>query len=792
MRGVDVATFDLAPAAASDLDLDTLASIERRVLWLATRIVDYANHDRPREDALKVGGHQASSASMVSLMTALYVVDLDARDRVSVKPHASPVLHAVEYLLGRLDAEYLTRLRDFGGLQSYPSRTKDPFPVDFSTGSVGLGSAAALFAALADTYLRTRYDVSTGGRFISLLGDAELDEGNVWEALAEPLTRGLGNALWIVDLNRQSLDRVIPGIKAHELQEHFRLAGWRVLELKYGRWLREAFQRGGGELLRRQIDAMPNERYQALFGAEEESIRAALQEPLGGEERTTLGGLLNQYTGHLHELVSNLGGHDLGDIVAALRAARADADRPTVLFAYTIKGYGLEIAGRPQNHSALLSPEQIERLRDDFGLAPATEWARFAEGSAEAALLAAAKARLERPAAEPPAPIAVPASVNRPGTGRLSTQAAFGRLMLDLSRVEGLAESIVTVSPDVSVSTNLGGWINKVGVWGPTDEPVYDEMADSPLKWRVGPRGQHIEMGIAEMNLVLLLGQLGLTWDFQRTRLLPVGTLYDPFVMRALEGIVYSVYSGSRFVLVGTPSGISLSREGGAHQSLNTPGIGMETPGLTYAEPCFALEFEWLLLDAFARMQEPDGEALYLRLSTKPVDQAPFAAALERIGEDALRTDVVRGGFRLREARGESTDRVILASCGAIVPEVLEAADLLAEEEGVDATLLCLSSPDRLYRDWRAARLRPIEGRGSPAPCHLDRLVKSNERRLPVITVIDGASHALAWLGSALDVRCMPLGVDRFGQAGSQPALYSEYGISPEAIVTAALLSLDE
>ncbi len=240
-------------------------------------------------------------------------------------------------------------------------------------------------------------------------------------------------------------------------------------------------------------------------------------------------------------------------------------------------------------------------------------------------------------------------------------------MLLDLSRVEGVAERLVTVAPDVSSSTNLGGFINKTGVWGPDEEPVYDAMDDSPLKWRVGPGGQHIEMGIAEMNLVLLLGQLGLSWDFQRERLFPIGTLYDPFVMRALEGIVYSTYSGSRFVLAGTPSGISLSREGGAHQSLNTPGIGIETPGLTYAEPCYARELEWLLLDALARMQTPDGEALYLRLSTTPIDQAPFAAAAARVGEERLRADVVAGGFRLREP-GRSDDRVILAACGAIVP----------------------------------------------------------------------------------------------------------------------------
>jgi pyruvate dehydrogenase E1 component len=769
----------------------TLESIERRVLWLATRIVDYANRERPAEDELKVGGHQASSASMVSLMTALYVADLDGVDRVSVKPHASPVLHAIEYLLGRLDRSYLKRLRDFGGLQSYPSRTKDPFPVDFSTGSVGLGSAAPLFAALADRYVEGHFGVSSGGRFISLLGDAELDEGNIWEAIAEPQTRTLDNVLWIVDLNRQSLDRVVPGIRAQELEGHFRLAGWNVIELKYGRRLRRAFDARGGDVLRRRIDEMSNEQYQSLFGAGEDAIRAALLDRLGEKERTGLAALCDEHAGQLGVLVSDLGGHDLADIVDALARARAHVGRPTVIFAYTVKGYGLEIAGRPQNHSALLNGTQIDAFRERIGLTREADWDRFPEGSAEADLLAAAATRLQRSTDRQAATVPVPTTLGGGGPGRLSTQAAFGRQMLDLSRYEEVSRRLVTVSPDVSVSTSLGGWINKVGVWGQQEEPVYDQMADSPLKWRVGDRGRHIEMGIAEMNLVLLLGQLGLTWDFQDVQLLPIGTLYDPFVMRALEGIVYSVYSGSRFILVGTPSGVSLSREGGAHQSINTPGIGIETPGLTYVEPCFALELEWLLLDALTRLQEPDGSAFYFRLSTKPIDQQPFTRLLEQRGEEALRADVARGGYRLRESAHDEADRVLLAACGAVVPETLQAAELLADQEGVGATILCLSSPDRLYHDWRRSRMQAIETGRATRACQLDRLLMPDERGLPVVTVIDGASHALAWLGSALGVPCVPLGVDRFGQAGGQPSVYAEYSISPDAIATAALVALE-
>ncbi|MCY7303381.1 MAG: pyruvate dehydrogenase [Thermoleophilia bacterium] len=783
-------SLDLTGPPRNENDLAALSAIERRVLWLAVRIVDHANRERPKGDGLKVGGHQASSASMVTLMTALYLADLRAEDRVSVKPHASPVLQAIEYLLGRLDRSYLTRLRDFGGLQAYPSRTKDPYPVDYSTGSVGLGSAAPVFGALADRFTQTRLGASTGGRFISLLGDAELDEGNIWEALADPLTRKLGNVLWIVDLNRQSLDRVIPGIRAVELEAQFRANGWDVIELKYGRRLREAYAREGGDLLRRRIDEMPNEQYQSLFGASEDRVRATvLEDVVDDRDRAALEGVLDGYAGRIAPLVRDLGGHDLVDVLDALRRARKTPDRPTVIFAYTIKGYGLEMAGRPQNHSALLDGEQVDRLRAAMGLTVATEWNGYGADTAEGRVLAEARRRLDRGDREPAALVPVPATLSERAPGATSTQAAFGRVLLDLSRVEGVSERLVTVAPDVSTSTNLGGFINKTGVWGPDEERVYDAMDDSPLKWRVGPSGQHIEMGIAEMNLVLLLGQLGLSWDFQRERLFPIGTLYDPFVMRALEGIVYSTYSGSRFVLAGTPSGISLSREGGAHQSLNTPGIGIETPGLTYAEPCYARELEWLLLDGLTRMQTPEGEAMYLRLSTTPIDQEPFSAAAARVGEERLRTDVVAGGFRLREP-GTSEDRIILAACGAIVPETLAAAVLLADEEGVEATVLCLSSPDRLYRDWQAHRAAPLHG-GAVTRSHLELLVTPDERGLPVVTVIDGASHALSFVGSALGVRSVPLGVDRFGQTGSQPEVYAEYKIDATSIATAALVALE-
>src|SRR6201994_425593 len=252
-------------ALQAGAELDALDAVQRRVLWLAMSIVHHANKGRASDPGVKVGGHQASSASIVSIMTALWFEHLRAPDRVSVKPHAAPVMHAINYLLGRLDERYLTELRSFGALQSYPSRAKDPDPVDFSTGSVGIGSTATLWSALAHRYVAGHFEVPQAGREVALIGDAELDEGAIWEALVDPMVPSLGEVLWIVDLNRQSLDRVVPDIAAGRIGAMFEAAGWQTITIKYGRLLRSIFERTGGEALRERIDRMPNEEYQRLL-----------------------------------------------------------------------------------------------------------------------------------------------------------------------------------------------------------------------------------------------------------------------------------------------------------------------------------------------------------------------------------------------------------------------------------------------------------------------------------------------------------------------------------------------
>ena len=781
-----------SPTESPARDLETRISIERRILWLATRMIDYANRERPSGDKLKVGGHQASSASMVTMMTALYFDWLRAGDRVAVKPHASPVLHVINYLLGRLDRSYLTTLRDFGGLQSYPSRTKDPDPIDFSTGSVGLGAAAPLFASVVDRYVQAHFDVPAGRRFVALIGDAELDEGNVWEALADPVARGLGNLTWIVDFNRQSLDRVVPGVRSSEFSRVFADHGWQVEVVKYGGRLREAFARDGGDTLRRRIDEMPNEEYQNLlrrFGGE---VRTALVDGAPKDDRARLKDVLGGYEdADLPGRHGDLGGHDIADMLDALKRADADTERPAVIFAFTVKGWGLPIAGHPLNHSALLSAAQIEELREKLA-DPTDEWAAFGSDTPEGRLCAASDERLTGPTAEAPVrvdPYAIPHEYGQLTTRPTSSQDAFARALQDLSTIEEVARHVVTTSPDVSISTGLGGWINRRGVFSPTDEPVYEGEEAGPLKWEPSPRGQHVELGISEMNLFLLLGQLGLGAELHGTQLLPVGTVYDPFVCRGLDALIYSVYSGSRFVFAGTPSGVSLSREGGAHQSSITASIGMELPGVTYWEPCYALETEWAFLHALRDSVRADGEAHYLRLSTTPVDQDVFVQLLERVDRPALRDDVLAGGYRLAEAEvGDPASRVVIAACGAMVPQALAARALLAEED-VGATVLNVTSPDRLFRALRTRTGALRSGRLSD-PLILDRLILPEERGVPLVTVHDAAPHALAFLGAALGMPLIPLGVDRFGQSGSQPDVFEWLDLSPDAIAEAAIAGL--
>jgi pyruvate dehydrogenase E1 component len=760
------------PRARTDA-FGALREVESRVLWLATAIVHEANLVRPSTDGLKVGGHQTSSASMVSIMTSLWFRHLRPQDRVSVKPHASPVLHAVNYLLGQLDERHLGTLRAFGGLQSYPSRSKDPDPADYSTGSVGIGATAPVWGALARRYTEATVGGAGTGRQYSLLGDAELDEGAIWEAVLEPAVAELGEIVWVVDLNRQSLDRIVPGIAAARLQGMFASAGWQVLTVKYGHLLEDLFTRPGGAQLRTRIDDMPNPEYQRLLRCTPAELRDRL--PGGNATIASLIRGLDDQT--LTASIRNLGGHDL----AALDQAYASIDdtRPTVIFAYTIKGHGLPTQGHPRNHSALLTSEQIRELASRLGTDPDHPWSKFAPGTEAGQLCADTARRLRRPE-YPLHPVpSIPADFGRTPAGSATTQAALGRVLLDLTReAPQAARRVVTVSPDVSSSTNLGGWINKVGVWSAADRTDwFADDRESALHWREKQTGQHLELGIAETNLAGLLGELGATWSRWGQPLLPIGVLYDPFVERALEPWSFGIYAGGQSILVGTPSGVTLAPEGGAHQSITTPSVGIEQPGCVSYEPAFAIDVEWALLACLARLGKPDGTSAYLRLSTRPVDQGLAAVPADPAAREARRRQTVAGAYRLRRTEHP---RVTIAAMGAVTPEALAAAERL-DAAGIPADVICVTSPGLLFRALLARQGQ------TEAPSWILDQVFPVSRATPLVTVLDGHPHTLAFLATINQVPSATLGVTRFGQSGSIQDVYRYHGIDTDSIVRASL-----
>jgi pyruvate dehydrogenase E1 component len=758
--------------------LRCLHALERKVLWLSAWMIHNANHLRPSRDGLKVGGHQASSASLVTLMTALYFDVLRPEDRVAVKPHASPVFHAIQYLFGNQTLDKLERFRALGGAQSYPSRTKDTDDVDFSTGSVGLGVGVTLFASIVQDYVRLKGLAPPdrpAGRIVALVGDAELDEGNVFEALLEGWKHDVRNLWWVIDYNRQSLDTIVSDRLFNRIDTLFGMMGWRVVTLKYGKRLEQAFARPDGEHLRDWIDACPNSLYSALVYKGGPGWRDHLRRDL------------NRYPGirrildelgddELHALMTNLAGQDLEAVLEAFHSI--DDDIPTCFIAYTIKGYGLPFAGHKDNHAGLMNVEQMETFRNAMAIADGAEWDRFAgldvpPGTLEEFLAAvpfnaAGTRRLEAAA------VVVPPALPVPSGARMSTQEGFGRILNELAGGDSaLAGRIVTCSPDVTVSTNLGGWVNRRGLFDRTErQDVFrDEKVVSAQRWLLSPQGQHIELGIAEQNLFLLLAALGLSGPLFGARLLPVGTLYDPFIKRGLDALNYACYQDARFMIVATPSGLTLAPEGGAHQSASEPLIGLAQAGLASFEPAFVDELAVLMRWGFQHMQEEGGGSVYLRLSTRPLEQR------KRRLDPALEAAIIAGGYWLAEPR-DGTELAIVC-CGAVTPEALAAHQAISEDlPGIG--LLSVTSPDRLHADWLA-------GRGSVgAGSHIERLLSRLARDAALVTVADAHPATLSWLGAVAQHRIYPLGVDRFGQSGDIPDLYRAYGLDSDAILDAA------
>ncbi|MVS97506.1 transketolase [Devosia marina] len=773
--------------------IEAIEALTKKSLWLASWMVHHANHIRPNPDGVKVGGHQASSASMAAMLATLYFGVLKPEDRLAVKPHAAPVFHAIQYLMGRQSRQKLIDFRAFGGAQSYPSRTKDTEDVDFSTGSVGLGVAMTAFASMVQDYVRAKDwsgKARPEGRMIALAGDAELDEGNIYECLLEGWKHGLRNCWWIIDYNRQSLDGVVREGLYDRIEAIFKAFGWKVVTLKYGALQRAAFEEPGGEKLKAWIDACPNDLYSALMFRGGAAWRERLNDEIG--DQGDVSALLSRRSDEeLAALMANLGGHCVQSLLEQFE--NAGTDEPTVFINYTVKGWGTPLAGHKDNHAGQMTSAQIEQLRVAHEIRDGHEWDLF-EGLKQADALAdfvrdvpfntAESRRLTSPAVPTIGPQFI-------GTGATSTQAAFGRILDAIAKTDSeMARRIVSTSPDVTVSTGLGSWVNRRNLFArkETADLFQKEAIPSTQKWRFTPDGQHMELGIAEMNLFLMLGAAGLSHSLFGERLLPIGTLYDPFISRGLDALNYACYQDARFLLVGTPSGVSLAGEGGAHQSIASPLIGMSQDGLASFEPAFADELSVIIDWAFDYMQRtgdarPDladwprdvtGGSVYLRLSTRTLEQVPREIA------PPLVADIIRGAYWLQPPTPQC--EVVIAYQGVLASEAIAAAARIGGDRR-NVAVLAVTSADRLNAGWQAAQRARLHGNFETIS-HIETLLKGVPHRAGLVTAIDAHPATLGWLGSVLGHRTMALGVEHFGQTGTVSDLYRHFGIGAETIET--------
>jgi pyruvate dehydrogenase E1 component len=524
----------------------------------------------------------------------------------------------------------------------------------------------------------------------------------------------------------------------------FEANGWNVVEAKYGSLLESAFAMDKGELLRESIDNMPNQMYQRLLRSDGLVIRDWL--PKFTKHESDLREFINQWdNAGLLELISNLGGHDFNTLRERFETLDVESG-PNVVFAYTLKGWKLPTVGDPQNHSVLLNSSQMEEFRNSLNIKNGEEFEGFDLESKVGLYCSEVSTKLNSDiySSKKDVSYIVPKSFSKGYSGNMSTQQIFGLILTELTRsAKEISDRIVTVSPDVASSTNLGGWINKVGVWSkhPSEElPVEQQIR--ALTWEESDKGQHLELGISENNLFICLGQLGLTNERDGELVLPIGTLYDPFIRRGLDALVYSLQSGGKFIFVGTPSGLTLSPEGGSHQSIVTPSIGYELPELNYYEPCYGKELEWILLDSLNNIKDRKAST-YLRLTSKRIDQSygDFQGTDESI--EIRRQQVIKGAYRIIDRSNQSgyslgNNVVNILACGAILPEAIKASEDLVEE-GIYANVINITGPGPLYQDFQYSVSSKLAGKLSES--YLKKLMPESSLRVPVVTVVAAPTH---------------------------------------------------
>lgn len=809
------------------IPLPVLESIRDHVAKGALAMVDWANHKPANKGQKpKVGGHQASSMSSVDLLIALYLGALEPGDRVAVKPHAAPVLYSLMHLMGLLPSDMMERLREFGGPQPYPTELKNPRFVHYTTSSEALGVACTIY----DAYGALLFNRSLAPRFARApltthywahCGDGELTEGQIDESLYDAGRWRLDNLTWIVDLNRQSLDRVMDdsGQLATWARRKFEGHGWLVEELRWGARALALFANPGGAALREWLEALDDAAFHPLLLLPADVVAGALtgltthehpryarflagfaaRYPLPESVRGATRALLDSLgPASIHAAISHLGGHDLDALVHHLVASRA-ADRPVCLIAHTVKGYQTSAAAHPENHGGLLPSDEVLAWGVDRGLPPDIRFPRPAADTEAARFLRDAAERLF-PASRS-TPVAPPLDLRaalgdvpfRPRTV-VSTGEAFQSLNLALLKTP-LAPWLQFGAPDVGQTTHLGPIIKQTGVFAPRDLPdTFEWMRDEgslAFDWRPAATGQFHAFGIAEGNAMLWAYSFGRRPKVIEGRdpLLPIVTVYDKFFERGFNQLDYAVYSNARFIAVGTPSGTGLSRETATHQSIQTPRMMMDLPGLMTWEPAFAADLHAIYLHALASLWDERAEAHYLRLTTQPLEQPTtlpddhaaraIAGAWWLIGEDDR-----------APAPGKGT--VLFVSAGRKLREVREAAAGLREAHGVGSRILNVTSFEALWRDWDAYANDPDAWNDPARTYYLHELFDDTTLNLPLIIVGDFVPSVAEWLPGALQrVRGHRfLGPRRNGEAGDLASIDRLHGMGVDDIVRVALEEL--
>ncbi|GJM21238.1 MAG: pyruvate dehydrogenase E1 component [Planctomycetota bacterium] len=883
--------------------MSALDSIARRAMIQTAAMIHIANHrkDAHRTDP-KVGGHPASCSSSAHILAALHCEVRKPADFLCCKPHAAPIDHVLQGMLGIFrehetgrwfEAEEiestLHRLRDFSEngepvLQSYHART-DPDSYHFlPSGSVGIPPVVSGYMALAYRYARDHSlelpEVPEDVHFWSLIGDSEFREGSLMEAMPDFAERELGNVTWIIDYNRQNLDgarmpnkRGLAGTDAHRIEEMAEANGWEVIQVRHGSRRREVFKKPGGKPLQEVLESgfSDYELQMHLLLRDMADTRKALIARNKGCKKL----VESLSDADLEVVLCDVGGHDTQALVDALLASKKDAKRPTMIVAHTVKGWGLDMYAAPGNHSEMPKEDEVGLLLEEEGLDWERPFANFAADTEEGKLLAAKGAELRdgiteqldwrvrnrqwvRDRITDAGGVPTSLDIDAKLFPRAHTQWMWGQLAAKLVRIgtnaemrrdddsepeelgekekqwEASADFLLTMSPDVGTSTQLNPVMNE-RVYGARDD---EEKSVADIEERTGhtrrrpqlqpsqePWTRHIRFEIAEANCMSAVGAFGVMGHYAGIPFFPIMTVYDFFIKRALDQLYYNLYWGGEFVIMGTPSGVTLSSEGAQHSWKSD----IQIPNLITWEPIFAVELDWILCESIRRHFEDENDGrkgILIRAVTRGIEQGELVRRLRRHPRfrsnptdlesepladetilEAARHDCLSGAYYMVDFRGQpdyepGVNVVNVFAMGSVATEALEASDTL-REQGIYANVISVSSPDLLlgilasHDDY--AHLR--SGLGLDADLHLNpregldngaELVTLAGRRVPVVSVHDGEAGLLDNIGSILGVRQESLAVRKFSKCGRPDQVYRYQGIDAASVIQACGKVLSE